>query len=44
MDRDHRWHMEIADRLSATADPVVMATRFRFVSLEDPSAVRNLAR
>ena len=39
MGRDHRWHMEIADRLSATADPVVMSTRYRFASLEDGMAV-----
>lgn len=41
MERDHRWHMQLADRLSSTADRVVMATSYRFVPLEDESAVQN---
>ena len=37
-DRDHRWHMGVAARLAAGADPVVMATAHREVVLADGTA------
>ncbi len=40
-DRDHAWHMDMAERLSA-ADPVLFpSTRWRVVALNDESAVAS---
>jgi protein phosphatase len=36
-DRDHRWHMGLADRLAAV-DPVVTRTQWRSVALDDEAA------
>ncbi|MFB9268817.1 polynucleotide kinase-phosphatase [Bradyrhizobium erythrophlei] len=36
-ERDHVWHMELADRLAAAADGVVTRTQWRKVSLADES-------
>ena len=37
-DRDHAWHMGIADRLAAAGDGVVTPTRWRTVDLADEAA------
>jgi protein phosphatase len=34
-DRDHVWHMQLADRLAAAGQAVVAPTRWRIVSLAD---------
>jgi protein phosphatase len=39
IDKDHRWHMETLAMLTATDDPVLMATPYRAVDLSDESAV-----
>ena len=38
-ERDHAWHMELADRLAAEAGGVVTRTQWRTVALEDEEAV-----
>jgi protein phosphatase len=40
-DRDHVWHMEVADRLAAAASGVVTSTQWRTVALDDEGAVRE---
>ena len=40
-DRDHVWHMSLADRLAATGDAILTPTRWRSVVLGDESAVRD---
>ena len=42
-DKDHVWHMGWADRLAATGDGVVAATRWRTVDLADEGAVADVA-
>jgi protein phosphatase len=37
-DRDHVWHMGIADRLAALGTPTIAATRWRLVDLADAAA------
>ncbi len=37
-DKDHAWHMEMADRLAASGDAVIAKTRWRVVALADESA------
>jgi protein phosphatase len=37
-DRDHLWHMGLADRLGATGDAVIAPTRWREVDLADAAA------
>ncbi|HEY3811619.1 MAG TPA: polynucleotide kinase-phosphatase [Caulobacteraceae bacterium] len=37
-DRDHSWHMGVADRLAATGDRVIAPTRWRTVDLGDAAA------
>ena len=37
-DRDHVWHMGLADRLGATGDAVIGPTRWRSVDLADEAA------
>ena len=43
MDKDHRWHMEMIDALAATGDPVVMATQWRVIDLDNEEACREAA-
>ncbi|WP_299398394.1 polynucleotide kinase-phosphatase [Pelagibius sp.] len=38
MDKDHRWHMDQLERLTANGDPLLMATAHRFVDLGDTAA------
>jgi protein phosphatase len=38
-ERDHVWHMELADRLATGADGVVTRTQWRTVALEDEAAI-----
>jgi protein phosphatase len=38
LERDHRWHLDVARRLSE-ADPLVRLTRHVFVDLGDPTSV-----
>lgn len=38
LERDHRWHLEVARRLSEV-DPLVCLTRHVFVDLHDPESV-----
>lgn len=38
-ERDHVWHMELADRLATGADGVVTRTQWRTVALEDEGAI-----
>ncbi len=40
-ERDHVWHMGLADRLAAGADGVVTRTHWRMVALEDEAAIRD---
>ena len=42
-DRDHVWHMGIAERLAATGQLVVAKTRWRLVDLADPAACADVA-
>jgi len=42
-DRDHLWHMALADRLGATGDAVIAPTRWREVDLADEAACANAA-
>ncbi|MBW8726909.1 MAG: hypothetical protein JF625_17405, partial [Inquilinus limosus] len=37
-DRDHAWHMSVADRLAQAGHPAVAATRWRLVELADDAA------
>jgi protein phosphatase len=37
-DKDHRWHMSLADRLAATGEALIQATRWRTVDLADEAA------
>ncbi|YBV93954.1 polynucleotide kinase-phosphatase (plasmid) [Phyllobacteriaceae bacterium JZ32] len=37
-DKDHLWHMAIADRLAAAGNPMLVASERRHLSLEDASA------
>jgi protein phosphatase len=37
-ERDHAWHMGLADRLAATGDAVIAPTRWRTVDLADNAA------
>jgi protein phosphatase len=37
-DRDHPWHMGLADRLAATGDRIIAPTQWRTVDLADPQA------
>jgi protein phosphatase len=39
VDRDHTWHMEIADRLCATGDVVLQRTRTARVLVDDDASV-----
>ena len=39
MDKDHVWHMDELGRITATDDPILMATPFHRVALDDPAAV-----
>ncbi len=39
IDRDHAWHMEIAQRLARTDEPVLMATANRAVDLTDEQSM-----
>lgn len=41
VDKDHRWHMDTLARLAATADPLLIATPYRVVELEDADNVAN---
>lgn len=38
-DRDHRWHMETLARLTESGDPLLMATPWREVDVNDAAAV-----
>ena len=38
MEKDHRWHMEAISGLAATGDPVIMATQWRLLDLNDEAA------
>lgn len=40
-DRDHGWHLELADRLVAVAPDLVQATRRRTVQTAEPASVAN---
>src|SRR5262249_36388504 len=40
-DRDHLWHMELADRLAAAAAGVVTGTQWRQVALDHENAVHD---
>lgn len=42
-DRDHLWHMSLADRLGATGDAVIAPTRWREVDLADEAACAEAA-
>jgi protein phosphatase len=42
-DRDHLWHMGLADRLGATGDAVIAPTRWREVDLADEAACADAA-
>jgi len=42
-DRDHVWHMDLADRLGATGDAVIAPTRWREVDLADEAASADAA-
>lgn len=42
-ERDHVWHMGLADRMAAAGDGVVTATRWRTVDLNDPAACADAA-
>lgn len=42
-DRDHVWHTGVADRLAATGQGVVAATRWRLVDLADDAACAGAA-
>jgi protein phosphatase len=37
-DKDHHWHMAIAERLAATSVPSIMSTRWRTLALDDEAA------
>lgn len=37
-DKDHLWHMAVADRLAATTAPSVVTTRWRALALDDEAA------
>lgn len=41
LERDHRWHLDIARRLSE-ADSIVRLTRHRFVELDDEGSVADV--
>jgi protein phosphatase len=43
-DRDHGWHMALADRLAAAGDAVIAATRWRRVTLADAAACADAVR
>lgn len=43
-DRDHLWHMALAERLSKTETPNIVATRWRHVDLTDQAACVAAAR
>lgn len=36
--KDHLWHMAMAEKLSSTSDPVLMATQWRRVDLSSPES------
>jgi protein phosphatase len=38
-DRDHVWHMGVADRLAATSNAVIRKTAWRTVALDDETAI-----
>jgi protein phosphatase len=40
-DKPHTWHMEILARLSSPADPLLMATPYRAVNLDDQQQVED---
>ena len=42
-DKDHLWHMGLADRLSASGEAVVAPTRWRLVDLSDSEACAETA-
>lgn len=41
-DKDHRWHMSMAERLAEHGGPVVMATRWRSATLDDEAALADI--
>ncbi|MDZ4870020.1 MAG: polynucleotide kinase-phosphatase [Alphaproteobacteria bacterium] len=41
-DKDHLWHMGVAERLAAQGGPIVMATRWRTARLDDASALDEI--
>jgi protein phosphatase len=43
-DKDHLWHMGVAEKLAATATPSVTATRWRRLALDDAAACAEAAR
>jgi protein phosphatase len=42
-DRDHGWHMAVAERLAATGEPLLAPTRSRRLALHDPDACAEAA-
>jgi protein phosphatase len=42
-DKDHHWHMEVAERLAATGNPSLTATRWRVLALDDDRACAEAA-
>jgi protein phosphatase len=40
-DRDHLWHMALAERLAGSGEKIVAHTRYRLVELADDRAVRT---
>ena len=43
-DKDHVWHMELADRLAGATEAVVAPTRWRLLDLADSQACANAAQ
>jgi protein phosphatase len=43
-DKDHAWHMELADRLAGAGQQIVAATRWRTVMLDDEGACTGAIR
>jgi len=43
-DKDHPWHMSLADRLAATGEAVVAPTRWRLLDLTDAGACAEAAQ
>jgi protein phosphatase len=41
-DKDHLWHMSVAERLAAQGGPIVMATRWRTARLDDAAALDEI--